>query len=438
MTLLPQPSIQQSKRTRGVALALALLLPEASGAESLTTWDFSSALWVAGSHRELAESGANPQNQILKLPDREGIVEFRPDLRVTRSSLVFTARPRFIGTATKADVLGVSQKTETEQELDWIDAYLSWSVADAWAVHYGIHNFQWGPAEAVSPSNRIFRDPVTVKDTLYTTAGRHLLRVNYTPSETWSQVFMAELSDNGEPEFEAEEDYARKALLKNEFSWAGGANYAGLVVGWREELGAWLGEYLNLELTDGLYFYFDASHQRGALAWYPTQSSLGAIVLNQAERESERIYSFVATGFRYAFENGSELRVEGIFQEQGYSSEQVAAGWTAATSLVPAQLVLRGLNLKRLQSNGLEFPGQQYALVSLRIPDYLQVSEWMVYLRSLYSLQDESFLAYLSSEKSVGTSGTVFGSLSSAQGDEDSELRGFVHGSVLIGYRHAW
>jgi hypothetical protein len=304
---------------------------------------------------------------------------------------------------------------------------------------YGLQSYQWGPAEAGSPSNRIFRETVRAQDVLYELKGHHLLRANFTPTQNWSEVALFEITDNGQAELEAEERFARKALLKSELSWGGGANYAGVVLGARERRGAWVGEYGSVEIVDGLSAYIDTSHEQGSLAWYPIVESSGApTVLSQSKRDDAHINTFAVTGVRYAFESGSDLRAEWVFQEAGYTTDEVTRAWDAMTSSDPPQAVLAPLNAARWARNGLEFPGRHYALLSYRLPDAFNTKDWTLYFRALLSMQDWSSASYISSENAIGTNGTLFGSLSATAGRVDSELRGLVGTAITLGYRYAW
>ncbi len=228
--------------------------------------EFSMAAWLAGTSRGLVESPANPHNRVLLIPQRDLRAELRPDLKLSYRADSLVLRPRWLASDSRVDERPSSEATS---KLEWSDAYLSITASDHLTLTYGLQNFQWGPTEVGSPSNRIFRETVQMRDVLYVVKGRHLLRLNFSPNGGWTEVFMAELSDNGDQEPIANAAFERKALLKSELADAGGANYAGVVLGVRERSGGWLGEYFNYEVVDGLSFYADASHERGSRAWYP-------------------------------------------------------------------------------------------------------------------------------------------------------------------------
>jgi hypothetical protein len=393
-------------------------------------------LWGAAGARSLVTTPVNPTNQVAQIPQKQLTTEARPDFKFTMKKAKITVRPRGILTMNRTEA-GGSTLNKTTGKLRWSEAFGSLQIADPISITYGLQNFQWGPAEAASPSNRIFRDTIEAKDVLYVTRGKHLFRMNITPSQGWSEVLLVELTSNGSSEYEAQEKFARKAILKSEISWAGGADYLGVIAGWRNKSGVYAGEYFNADVLDGLSVYTDIAHQRGSLAYYPDSSS-GLTLLTQTKKTDQRIYTFATTGARYAFENGNDWRVEYIFHEQGYNKTQVISVWNALASNVPQQQQFFALNASLAFQNGLEFPGKHYLFSSIRFPNAFSVKDWTIYLRDLYSLQDGSNSAFLSSEIAIGQRGTFFGSVSASAGKLESELRGLIAYSGVLGYRHAW
>lgn len=416
---------------------LPLLLPVLTLAAELA-FEPNTAVWGIVTHRKVAEGVLNPRNVNFRTPEQTLALEARPDWNLSYAGLKATARPRLILYRDRVEAAGTTRE-ETDLLLRWSEGFAQWQAADSLSVAYGLQNFQWGPAESASPSNRIFRDTVQVKDALYAVKGHHLARVTFTPSSTFSEVLLVELSDNGDGEPEAYERPARKALLKSELSWAGGADYGGLVLGWRDRAGFWIGEYVNVEPLEGLSLYADASHEAGGLAWYPGRDPTGRYtVMSQARRGESRIRTFLASGARYAFENGNDWRVEYLFQEAGWTKDERARVQGALTSADPVQYILLATRARAALQPGLDFPGRSYLFSSVRFPNVLSVRDWNLYFRFLRSLQDSSSSAYGSSEHAIGDSGTLVGSLGAGFAADGEELQGAVDFAATLAYRHAW
>jgi hypothetical protein len=332
-------------------------------------------------------------------------------------------------------------------ELKWIDGFWSVPLTANLSVTHGLQNYQWGPGEAASPSNRIFRQPVLIRDLFWVVAGQHLLRFNYSPSERWTEVLLVELSDNGNPPFREEEAFEKKIVLKSEIAAEGGGDYVGFVVGAHASSAAkaWIGEYFNWEVRDGLYIFADVAHQKGSQAWYPTESA-GRVLMAQPFANESRIFTYAVAGLRFAFTSGSDLRGEWIFQEAGYDAKDLSNLNRALAASIfqtqPAQAAVYPTNLARSQKSGLEFPGQKYVLFSWRVPDpdlgLTKLRDVQFYIRHLLSLTDSSSASFLSSEWRAGESGTLLVSGALNSGAKDSELHAIIDSAFTAAYRHVW
>lgn len=417
---------------------LSMFLLLASLQANAEEWAFepNTALWGILSQRKVHEGALNPGNTLARTPDQTASLELRPDWSLGNGALKLVARPRLVLDHQRIKA-GTSTASDSDLFLRWSEGFATWTASDSFSLSYGLQNFQWGPAESASPSNRIFRDTIQVKDSVYVVNGKHLLRASYAPSTAFSEILLLELSGNGDPEPEPYERHAKKALLKSELSWKGGSEYAGLVLGWRDRFGAWLGEYLSLEPIEGFSVYADASHQSGSLAYYPTR--VGAYTaFTQSKRGETRLYTFAAGGARYAFENGNDWRVEYLFQEAGYGKAQLADSRAALLSRDPLQLLVLSSRSAAAYGNGLDFPGRSYLYSSVRFPSSWGIRDWNLYARALRSLQDSSTSVLGSSESGVGEQGTFIASVAASFGGDGTELKGTVDLGATLAYRHAW
>lgn len=147
----------------------------------------------------------------------------------------------------------------------------------------------------MSPSNRLFHEGGVFRDPLYYVRGRHLLRVNLSSGRQWSLVALAELGANGEPPFEAGNQFRRQGQAKLEWTDAAGSGYNGVTAGVREAASPWFGGYGSLPVTEGLSIYADVSASSRSRAWYPVATEAGAIFLRPGQvLAANALYSVVA------------------------------------------------------------------------------------------------------------------------------------------------
>jgi hypothetical protein len=397
--------------------------------------------FTVGSKQSIAPSSLNPENKVLKIEDKNLQIDLRPNLKVEVDKLQFIARPQFQHKLYSKEFDQFRSSEKSKSEFQWLEAYGTWTASDKIMISHGIHNYQWGAAESLNPSNRIFHETVGSKSLLYSVPGRNLTRINMTWSQNLSSVFMSETSSRDETAtYQAEEVFETSALLKNEFSWNSGADYFGVVLGSSESRSAWVGEYANFGLFDGLSFYIDASHQKSSWAWYPVEEQTvlpGATVvsLKQAKVSNRKIYSLAVGGLRYSFEGGSDLRLEYVYNDAGWSKKDTELGLRAIDATIAVQLPEWSKNAARWAQPGLEFRGQKYALISFRTTDLFNLKDLTFYLRSLRSLQDHSSSQYSSLEYGFFDASTALAGYLFTTGPQDSELKGYVSSSFMAGVR---
>lgn len=433
---LTTPAKARPKKRAVKAAPATPLPPPAPPDDPLFRFEPNTALWASGTYRHVGDDAYNPGNALAQAPYDTETFEVRPDWRVSGNKWRLTFRPRALLTREDTKVLG-NVTSRNLALLRWSEAFLTVNLSESWSVDYGLQNFQWGPAESASPSNRIVRDTIQVKDTLYLVKGHHLARLSYTPTSSFSEILLFEPTGNGDPEPEPNEPFRMKGVSKTELSWDGGASFAGLVGGWRDRSGFNAGEYVNLQPFDGFFVYADAEQQRGTLAYYPVLSN-GLVTFQQNRRDEGGIQNFVVGGVRYAFENGNDWRLEAIYQENGYTKDELKNSAAAISSRDPIQLRIIATQSSAVLASGLDFPSKNYLFSSIRFPNVLQYRDWNIYVRGLDSLQDHSFAGFLSSENRVGNHGTVISGVSATGGKAGTELKGVVDLAGTLAYRHAW
>ncbi len=381
-------------------------------------------------------SPVNPGNAILKVPAGGVQTELRPDLRLeVGAALTAIARPRFLLKVQKAETSAGWQPEQYEATAGWIEGYAAWRVSDRLSVSYGLQNFQWGPAELVSPSNRIFHASGFYRDPVYVVRGRHLVRANVSAGRAWSLVVLAEVGDNGEDAFVALAPFERKAQAKLEYTAPAGDLSAAITAGAAALSRGWFGEYATVPLFAGLSAYADAVHTVGRHAWYPVETPL-APVFEQTGMETRGLRTTALGGLRYSFENGNDLRVEYLFDEAGWTDDQLALAEQAAA----ASLLTTGdrSGLDPFLAPGFELLGRHLLYASLSLPDLPPQERTRIQARYLRSLTDGSGVAFVTGSYDATDSVVAFASLSATHGPADGALSRLTRATFAAGATVNW
>ena len=394
------------------------------------------------------EASINPENQILQIPNRSMVSLFRPNLKVTASNVQFIARPRVIyrsDTIKVNDHEGVAKSTTLSY---FNDAFMQWTISDSVSMAYGLQCYQWGAAETLSPSNRLFHDIASNRNVRYEVRGKNIARVNFSLGKEFSAVVMADMKeDKDAPLFSADTPWTPTIVAKGEYSWSGGADYFGLVVGGQANGFPWVGEYFSVGMPffDGISVFGDASQQRGADVWYPVaklqQTPVGPrqqVTFEKTAKASKRVYNLAVVGLKYDFVNGAILRGEYVYNEAGYTQSQRDLALAGLSPASPLQQSVLGENLRRFFSPNLDVPGQRYAYTSIHVPDFLSLTDFILGARTVYSLTDHSSSSYFSLDYKVNDGGTLTVAVGGGAGKKDGELKGYSAPTEYLAYRHDW
>jgi hypothetical protein len=382
----------------------------------------------------------NPDNLVVRQPHDGLVSDLRPNLKVVSNSLQLIARPRITYTIDRAEIGDDLEPYRAHSDTGWSEAFAQWTLSEAVTLAYGKQSYQWGAAESLSPSNRMFHETVQARNELYDVRGKNVARVNLSLGKRLSAVLMSETEEDPDaPVFRAEEEFQTTSLAKLEVNWNNGADYFGVVGGAREHGAPWVGEYVSwtLPFWDAVAVYADASHQRGSDAWYPVQTG-PVVTFDQARKDEDKVETIAVGGAKYDFENGNTIRVEYVLNEPGWTKDERQLSNHAFYSLAPEQLAVREQNLPRALNPGLELPGRRYAFLSLRLPSVFSIQDLTAYARALQALSDRTTSAYGSVEYAVGDAGAVLLSAAATNGEKAGELRGLTSPSYLAGYKHQW
>jgi hypothetical protein len=385
------------------------------------------------------DTAVNPQNAVLRVPQVSAQSELRPDLRLERGAdLQLVARPRLLLQGSKARAAGVWQEEARDATVTWLELFGAWRVDDRLAVAYGLQNFQWGPAELLSPSNRLFHETGFTRDPLYAVRGKHLVRVNLSSGQALTAVLLAEVEPSGEAPFVAGAPFDRKAEAKLEWASPSGRGYLGLTGGAGQVSRGFFGEYGALSLTDGLSVYADAVHQAGSEAWVPVELPGGAAGFAQAGR-LRGLRTLAVGGVRYTFAGGADLRFEYVFDEAGWDRSRLAlANRAAAPGAAPPGSPEAQASVLAWLSPGFELVGRQLAYASLSLTELPPGKRTRLQARVLAALEDGSAAAFVTASHDATDAVVVFVSLGGADGARDAALSRLVRGMALAGAVVSW
>jgi len=375
-------------------------------------------------------SPGNPGNRILRIPLLTIENEARPSLRFDYATFQLVVRPSFAAAVSTTRIDQAWQAPKLGIRADWADLYGAWRVTDSLSLSYGLQNYQWGPAETLSPSNPIFHQPYT-RTILTLIRGKHLVRANLSPSRSWSIVVVLEPRDNGEPAFVSGTAFDRKALVKLEYTRPSGDSYLGITAGKGETSRGWVGEYGVLSLTDALSIYGDARHMMGSDVLYPTGILEPGRAFAATQANSRAIQTIAVAGARYQFADGEDLRIEYLQNDPGYSSDQLARSAQAAASLAAIDPSVVGA----YASPGLDIPGRMYLYASARAPklgphDHLSLSA-----QYLQSLTTRNAALIVNAEWIYDDALVFFISAAAVPGPQGEDLTRLTRGYWLMGSR---
>lgn len=391
-----------------------------------------SVQWIgAAMAADPAESWLNPGNGVLGIPQATWLGEARGDIRLSRGDrLRLVLRPRVRASAEGTRAGGRSRSWDRDWTFEMTEAYLAWQPSGSVAVTYGLQNFQWGPSELMSPSNRLFHEIGVFRDPLYSVRGKHLVRLNLSAGRQWSVVALGELGPTSEEPFRAGARFRRAAQAKAEYTTASGAHYVGLTAGVRGGEAPWAGGYAAFELPAGVSLYADFSIQQGSQAWYPVDEASGRATFDTSDRRGG-LRGLVLGGVRYTHSASFDARIEVLGHGAGYTRAEIAAAPLAAADLSRDSVA-------RWLSPGLEFLGRGVVLVAASGHDLLTADRVDVLARYVRSLTDRSGAMFVTTTVDLAGAVVAFGSLLVTHGGELTEFARLAGAASVVGLIWSW
>lgn len=394
-------------------------------------------IYGSSTYQEINEqSRFNPDNQVLKIPEWSHVLELRPDVELNFLKLhSVILRSRHFLTSHEMDTANPTQtRTSIGSESDLTDLFISSEWKDHFSTHVGLQNYQWGPAEILSPSNVFFHFDNNQRSFFYKEKGRAMMRVNWNPdpdSSKWSVVGIYEPTSNHERFWTADREFRPKSALKIEYQFENPINAVALIFGQGEKERFYFGEYFTWSPKEGISIYGDLKHQSGETHFVPEQNLMGTYDLVDSDEDS-RYFTLAVVGFRW--EGRIDLRQEFIWNEPGYTQREWHQAKAAALVLGPNL----PRNIERFSRPGLEFRRQSYSYTSLRIPDLGKGQKHSAAIRWLSSLSETSSALQVNWEYLWKDSTVLSAEALHFMGGQGTEFRLLSDTQASIGFRWSY
>jgi hypothetical protein len=371
----------------------------------------------------------DPTGQRIDNPE----ARFETDLRINtkytwQNGTRLVIRPRLVGDYNQFHYSSPDTvKNTTTGTASLPEAYIEGDLSRKMAVAVGLQNYQWGPAEFISPSNPFYHFNPRQRAYNFKEDGHFLMRMNWSPNSLWSVIGLVEPVNNGNSFWIYEQKFKPKGAIKIERRGDNALNYFGFDAGTIDDDIPFIGEYFNVEAIQGLSFYLDARHSNG-YAQYKPELSPDTLYDMYYVKKTGDWKSLVATGMRW--EGSVDVRLEYVYNSYGLTKEDLQFAFLSALPLHPRA----NQNLKKLLGSGMELFGQHYGYLSLRIPD-LFVQNNNLSFRYVRSLMDQSASLQTAYDTAIGDAWTLFAELSVSIGDNTQELSALEKSSGALGFK---
>lgn len=413
--------------SRCLLLFVLILVPAVANAWTLK-WNHRINWYNRVINQGVVDSDFNPDNQVAKIPDNTFETDLRPTFNWEIDSRhKFKIDPRIITQVTQAQYRDEKHTTDkTEAFMNELNYQAN--IGDH-QLAFGIQNYQWGPAEMLSPTNPIFRFQFEQRSLFFQQRGRNLVRWNWQITPNWNLVSMVEVTKNGSELPKEDQKFEPNGLMKLERALTKSSDYIGVVAGKTPYRESFIGEYFAMNFTDEFSAYFDARHQDGSKNFYPDEDPL--IEFNEREKDGG-IKTLANVGIRH--EARVDMRLEYIYNGVGLDDSDWDRAKTALTTLGPN---LRE-NFKRFYRGGRDdLQRQHYGYASVRIPDIGPKNEYTFFARHFHSLADNSSSSLVQMDRITGESFNLYVEGALFNGLKTSEFGSLLKHEVSIGFRYS-
>lgn len=390
-------------------------------------------LWLKASATELQKTPFIADQSPLAMPKQNVGLLLQENFRTQKNNIQWIFRP---SVEVKQESYSLYPETGTKNRIK-LDArinelFLQKDLNSSWIVAVGLQNYQWGPAELMSPSNPIFHLATDSQDSTYQARGHTMLRLNYSPDGDWSFVSLFEFARNEEKDFIAGQDFSPKGLIKAEYRLPTATDYLGVSIGNEQMHDPFIGEYGNFTFDETFSVYFDIKHTAISRRYFP-HTDYGQVPRMNLYTYHGSVYMLGVVGFRVEMED-FDFRWEEISNELGFSSSEIEQIGLSMSPLSPTA----EQNQERFLYSGRELISKNYSYLSLRFPNLIRWLDSALSARVIQSHRDETGQATLNWEGTWRDNWTFFTNAQAAYGKKDGEMTLLYKGKLNTGIKYTW
>lgn len=398
-------------------------------------WRFSSTtnFWLQGEVSSLQETPLASHNSPFAVPKQIGSFLIQENFSAKKRRWEWVFRPS-VGTYQRTYSLFPEEMEETQQKIEGKinELYFSSEYNSRLIYAIGLQNYQWGPSELFSPSNPLFHFASNSQDPSYQVPGHSLLRLNYTPNDNWSLIFLYEFAPNEEKSFIYKSQFVPKGLFKAEYRLPSPTDYIGLTLGNEQMHDPFIGQYANFTMEDDFSIYFDLKQTQISKRYYPHVDYGQAPRMNLYDFH-DSIYLLSLIGFRIEGDY-LDFRWEEISNELGFSQsdfDKISLSFLSGDEQAKE-------NMNAFLYNGRELVSKHYTYLSLRSKNLNAWLDSSFSLRGLYSHRDESSLATFQWDGSIGNRVTFFMNTQANFGKPGTEMNFLSKNRTSAGIKVIW
>lgn len=383
------------------------------------------------------DSILNPSNRGAEIPRSLLMTEVRPEIQLAvLDGLDFVIRSRHWGWYQDVSTESPAERQQrVDGQSDLSDAFISWSPTDSAMLTLGLQNYQWGPAEILSPSNIFYHFNDEQRSFFYKEKGRFLTRLNWIPRPDVAVILMYEPTDNRQQNWVAHRKFSPQSALKIEKQFENPSNSMALILGEVEGLSRYVAEHFSWSLFEGYSLYGDFRHQENQTHFRPISSTGSFLEMTDDQSRVGGAGSWSTLGVvGFRFEGRVDFRQELIYNQAGADQEE----WTRLRQSITTISPFLADNLAAFSRPGLELRSRSYSYTSLRIPDLGRKGDVSVAARWLASLVESSSALQLNYEHNLSDELVFSAEITSFLGDRKTEFTLLKSGQASLGARYSF